>query len=189
MLYSTGKISILFAAFLATSNAFCLQPNASIKLTVIETSSAIYAENNRRAFLRNVAGVVGATVISSKGDPASASYSAYTNREKDWDERKGNGEVQYSSARDLKQALREVAPMNSESSKVFCPNGPSSAVSPLMENKCGDRMAMPSVFGRTEDIVGNSIPGFAAGYPVINGGSQSTLADSGGFPAYPTKLK
>lgn len=72
-------------------------------------------------------------------------------------------EIQFSSARDLKKQLREIAPMNSENSKVFCPNGPSSAVSPLMENKCGDRMATPSVFGRTEDIVGNSIPGFSGG--------------------------
>lgn len=51
--------------------------------------------------------------------------------------------------------------MNNEASKVFCPNGVSAAVSPLMENKCGDRLAMPSVYGRANDIVGNSIPGFS----------------------------
>jgi len=28
-----------------------------------------------------------------------------------------------------------------------------------MENKCGDRLALPSVYGRTQDVVGNSIPG------------------------------
>lgn len=114
--------------------------------------------------MRNVAGAAfGAAIVASNGESASASYSAYTAREKDWQERKESGEIQYSSARDLKKQLREIAPMNSENSKVFCPNGPSSAVSPLMENKCGDRMATPSVFGRTEDIVGNSIPGFAGG--------------------------
>ena len=52
--------------------------------------------------------------------------------------------------------------MNDEGSKIFCPNGPSAAVSPLMENKCGDRQAMPSVYGRTQDTMGNSIPGFGS---------------------------
>ena len=58
--------------------------------------------------------------------------------------------------------------MNDAGSKIFCPNGPSAAVSPLMENKCGDRQALPSVYGRTEDAMGNSIPGFA-------GANASTL--------------
>ena len=53
--------------------------------------------------------------------------------------------------------------MNDEGSKIFCPNGSSAAVSPLMENKCGDRQALPSVYGRTEDNMGNSIPGFGGG--------------------------
>lgn len=92
-------------------------------------------------------------------------------------------EVQYSSARDLKRQLQEVAPMNVAKSQVFCPNGPSSAVSPLMENKCNDQMAMPSVFGRSDDILGNSIPGATPGYI---GGTSSLRAgaDTGGFPAY-----
>ena len=29
--------------------------------------------------------------------------------------------------------------------EIFCPNGTSSNVSPMMENKCGDRLATPSV--------------------------------------------
>jgi len=29
--------------------------------------------------------------------------------------------------------------------EIFCPNGPSANVTPMMENKCGDRLAMPSV--------------------------------------------
>jgi len=92
-------------------------------------------------------------------------------------------EVQYSTPRSLKSQLREIAPMNNENAKLFCPNGTSSNVSPLMENKCGDRMATPSVFGRTEDIVGNSIPGFNGGKYGV-GGSTSLTAEAGGFPKY-----
>jgi hypothetical protein len=76
--------------------------------------------------------------------------------------------------------------MNNEKSKIFCPNGPSSNVDPMMENKCSDRMALPSVYGRTEDIVGNSIPGFSGGkYGSIGSGSSTSLtAEVGGFPKY-----
>ena len=45
-------------------------------------------------------------------------------------------------------------------------------VSPLMENKCGDRMAMPSVYGRADDAMGNSVPGFGIGTA-----SATTLRD------------
>jgi len=96
-------------------------------------------------------------------------------------------EIKISSSRSLKAQLNEIAPMNSERAKIFCPNGPSSNVSPLMENKCGDRMAIPSVYGRTEDTVGNSIPGFNGGYyPSVGGGTGSLSAspDIGGFPSY-----
>lgn len=92
-------------------------------------------------------------------------------------------EVQYSSARDLKRQLQEVAPMNVAKSQVFCPNGPSAAVSPLMENKCNDQLAMPSVFGRSDDILGNSIPGMKNAYSGI-GGTSALSADTGGFPSY-----
>jgi hypothetical protein len=88
------------------------------------------------------------------------------------------GEIQFKTPKDLRSQLREIAPMNSEGSKIFCPNGPSAAVSPLMENKCGDRMAVPSVYGRTQDVVGNSIPGFATGY------KSTDLSNTGGFPSY-----
>ncbi len=57
--------------------------------------------------------------------------------------------------------------MNSEGSTIFCPNGASAAVSPLMENKCGDRQALPSVYGRKDDIMGNSIPGFGGDSPSL----------------------
>ena len=92
-----------------------------------------------------------------------------------------HADIQYSSARDLKKALREVAPMNASKSQIFCPNGTSSAVSPLMENKCNDIEAMPSVFGRSDDLMGNSIPGRNLG------GTTSLTADTGGFPSYGSK--
>lgn len=52
-----------------------------------------------------------------------------------------------------------------------------------MENKCGDRMATPSVFGRQDDVLGNSIPGFKEGY-FDSASSSSMSANVGGFPAY-----
>ena len=97
-------------------------------------------------------------------------------------------DVAFSDSKDLKRQLREVAPMNSSKSLMFCPNGPSSNVSPLMENKCDDdRMATASVFGRTEDIVGNSIPGFNGkkyGGAGGAGGASTSLANEVGFPKY-----
>ena len=66
---------------------------------------------------------------------------------------------------------------------MFFFSGPSANVSPLMENKCGDRLATPSVFGRQDDVLGNSIPGFKEGY--FNSGSSSSMsARVGGFPSY-----
>jgi hypothetical protein len=73
--------------------------------------------------------------------------------------------------------------MNDSRSQVFCPNGPSSSVSPLMENKCNDRETMPSVFGRSDDVVGNSIPGFSS--KVSSGRSSVINVDAvGGIPQY-----
>lgn len=107
--------------------------------------------------------LLGGTV---SGQPAVASYKAYARREEDWKERADKGEIQFSNAAKLRAQLREIAPMNDDGrSKIFCPNGTSSAVSPLMENKCGDRQALPSVFGRTDDAMGNSVPGFGGPSP------------------------
>ena len=145
------------------------------------------AVTSRRALLHNVLGwtAAAAVVATSSPQPAAAKYSDYTRREKDWQDRLEKGEVKISSARDLRRQLSEIAPMNDEGSKIFCPNGPSSAVSPMMENKCGDRMAIPSVYGRTQDTVGNSIPGFSSSYVAgMAAGSSSMAADIGGFPAY-----
>jgi len=87
-----------------------------------------------------------------------------------------------STARDLKAQLLEIAPMNNERTTIFCPNGSSAAVTPMMENKCGDRLAAPSVYGRTTDVVGNSIPGFSGG----PGGKYSTPGGSSSLSADPT---
>jgi hypothetical protein len=116
--------------------------------------------------------------------PACATYSAYTRREQDWQERqKSSNGVTYKTASDLRRELRQIAPMNSEASRIFCPNGPSSAVSPLMENKCSDVVfATPSVYGRSNDVLGNSVPGFTDGRSSER--YASSLSDTAGFPSY-----
>jgi hypothetical protein len=135
----------------------------------------------RRNFLASVAA---SFPLISHSQPSHATYSAYTRREQDWESRQKEGNVTFSSAKSLRKQLRDIAPMNSEGSKIFCPNGPSSNVSPLMENKCDDRPALfPSVYGRTEDSVGNSIPGFAGGRYGL-GDDTSTVQAAGGFPSY-----
>jgi hypothetical protein len=119
--------------------------------------------------------------VSSVPTPAAATYSAYTHREQDWEERQKAGTIKISSARALRSQLAEIAPMNQERTRIFCPNGPTAAVSPLMENRCSDeRMATPSVFGRSDDVMGNSIPGFSSNWNTAGG--SSSLADIGGFP-------
>jgi len=128
------------------------------------------------------------TVATAAPPPAAATYTAYTQREQDWEERIANGKVQVSSARSLRSQLKEIVPMNDESSKIFCPNGPSAAVSPLMENKCGDRQALPSVYGRTDDAMGNSVPGFKGGKYESGFGPSTLSAESvGGYPVYKFK--
>ena len=114
--------------------------------------------NRRNALFGIMAATVGAIAVGSP-EEASARYSAYAHREQDWEERQASGAITVKSARDLRAELKEMVPQNDSRSKIFCPNGPSAAVSPLMENKCGDRLALPSVYGRTQDVVGNSIPG------------------------------
>jgi len=159
------------------------------------TSSSLAAQNDdgascsRRDALFGVAAAafLGVTTgVVSTPQAAEAKYSDYSRREKDWEERQKTGDVKISTARDLRKQLAEIVPANSEGSKVFCPNGPSAAVSPLMENKCSDvRMAMPSVYGRQADVVGNSIPGFSGGYAAgVGAGTTSISASIGGMPTY-----
>ena len=80
----------LLAAVLLTSptNAFTISSNVPSS-----TTTALGATNSdRRAFFRNAAGVAfGAAAVATNGQEASASYSAYSNREKDWQERKDSG--------------------------------------------------------------------------------------------------
>lgn len=146
--------------------------------------------SRRRAFETLFVGGIAAIGSLALPQEASASYSAYAAREKDWDARLDKGEIKVSTARQLRQQLAEIAPMNSEGSKIFCPNGASSAVTPLMENRCSDiRMAAPSVYGRSTDIVGNSIPGFNNnGAKSIPGGSGQVMLSAdpliGGMPKY-----
>jgi hypothetical protein len=177
---SFSTLVSLFIAAIAfySADAFVGQSTSSWRASCTELAAL---QSRRNMFGALVA--AGTAVATSQ--PASASYSAYANREKDWEVRNKNGEVQYSNAKALRAQLREIAPQNSEASKLFCPNGPSANVSPLMENKCGDALAMPSVYGRTEDTVGNSIPGFAGGRYTSNMvGAGSDINELGGFPAY-----
>ena len=126
---------------------------------------------------------IGSTVLLTVPSSASASYSAYAHREEDWQQRVSQNSIQVSNPKLLRDQLREIAPMNEERSRIFCPNGPSAAVTPLMENRCSDvRQATPSVFGRSDDVVGNSIPGFNKEW--TSSIYSSSAADPGGLPEY-----
>ena len=131
--------------------------NNNNKYNMMEVTTT--TTTNRRNALLGIVSIVGAAALVGNPQEASARYSSYAHREQDWQERQSKGEITYKTAKDLRAELKEIVPQNAASSKIFCPNGPSAAVSPLMENKCGDRLAIPSVYGRTQDVVGNSIPG------------------------------
>jgi hypothetical protein len=182
------RFSSMVVAFVALMNsgsqAFAPTSHSNSRTTSVLSMSTEEAHMGRREALTGVGAAFAAALVGTAAPkPAVAKYSDYARREKDWDERKSKGEVKYSSARDLRAQLQEIAPMNTNDSKIFCPNGPSSNVSPLMENKCGDRLAIPSVYGRTTDSMGNSIPGFKSGYD-WTAGSSSVSAAAGGFPTY-----
>jgi hypothetical protein len=157
----------------------CLHP-MSLAATKIPLTDA---PTTRRNVLAGV-GLVAATTFLSK--PAEAKYSTYARREVDWDTRMMKGEIKYGTAQSVRKQLAELVPQNSSRSLKFCPNGPTAAVSPLMENKCGDWQAPPSIYGRTEDVVGNSIPGFRKGYvhtTVASRDAKERLSKVG-FPSY-----
>jgi hypothetical protein len=187
--------SLMVAASVQVSSGYVVPGMSQARqVTTVLTMSAENNDNlleneqptSRRKMMRNTMALFGATAMAAPRS-AEATYSAYAAREKDWEERLGNGEVKVTSARQLRKQLIDIAPMNNEGQMMFCPNGLSSAVSPMMENKCGERLAMPSVYGRTQDIVGNSIPGFDGGkYPGQIPGGVGTLnaASAGGFPSY-----
>lgn len=149
-----GLSSLLVQAFQLPQNPSKLNFSST---TLYETS------DGRRQFLTRGAGAAMSLLVGGTfmGKPAEASYTGYTQREQDWQTRSEKGEVQISNAAQLRRQLREIAPMNGEG--IFCPNGASAAVTPLMENRCGERQALPSVYGRADDLVGNSVPGFGTG--------------------------
>lgn len=66
-------------------------------------------------------GALAATVatLAASPEPASATYSAFAAREKDWQERQEKGEVNFKSAKDLRAQLREIAPMNTVRQNIF----------------------------------------------------------------------
>jgi hypothetical protein len=188
-------LSILSLLFPFASVSFVLTPglihrgDAKIWLlhccsndeSLLAASEREITNNRRRRVLRSVfdlgrVSLMGSGALALGPSRADATYSAYAQREKDWIERQNKGEINISTPKDLRRQLRDIAPMNDDTkSKIFCPNGPSAAVSPLMENKCGDRLATPSVYGRRQDIVGNSIPGL------------SYYGDEVAFPKYNSK--
>jgi len=163
----------------------------AIQCSLSPKNENVINTSTRRKIFRDFFSAVsiGAISLILTEQPASATYSAYARREEDWQGRVKDGKVEYSTASSLRSQLREIAPMNTENSKIFCPNGPTSNVSPLMENKCGDKMATPSVFGRTSDVVGNSIPGVSPelreSKSSASSNSMSSLSSEvGGFPSY-----
>jgi len=151
---------------LLESTAFITQAPANHVSTASSTSLDATSCGRRDAFFGMAIGIMTvSTTIVSNPEPAEAKYSDYARREKDWEERTSKGEIQISNAKNLRKQLAELVPENNEGSKIFCPNGASAAVSPLMENKCSDTlMALPSVYGRSNDVTGNSIPGFSSNY-------------------------
>ena len=74
-------------------------PNPNPNTRTSSTSLAASSTDNdnstkdRRAFLRNVASAAFGTAatVASNSQPASASYSAFANREKDWEDRSKSG--------------------------------------------------------------------------------------------------
>lgn len=195
---------VTFAGLASIQNVdgFCSPSSNSKTAAAICSSSPLYAassnngnNNNgdndgdgalfdrRKALLLGFSSLVAVAGVGSLPEEASASYKAFENREADWEARKDKNEIKYSNAGALKAQLREIAPMNSEGSKIFCPNGPSSAVSPMMENKCSDQLAAPSVYGRYNDALGNSIPGLATSYVTKDSRQDNQL----GFPSYDKK--
>jgi hypothetical protein len=192
--YQVSAFAPHYSSSISSSSTATTNTRLSAQLNKDELESTNAPDNilNRRQAL--LAGVLmAATTVSTltvSAPPADASYKAYAQREQDWQERIDKGQVKISTARSLRTQLKEIAPMNDESSKIFCPNGPSSAVSPLMENKCGDRQATASVYGRTQDAAGNSVPGFSGGKYESGFGPSTLSADSvGGFPAYSVQKK
>jgi hypothetical protein len=87
----TKKVILAASVLIASTDGFSTNTNVVSRATTSLNASNETSE--RRTFLRNIAGVAfgGAMGLMANEEPASASYSAYTNRENDWKERKENG--------------------------------------------------------------------------------------------------
>ena len=175
--------AILFLCVLSYESMAFVAQSPSASSSSSSRGSSLNAVGRREAFVGMASLLVAGSVVGPQS--AEAKYSDYARREQDWEERSKKGEIKVSNAKELRKQLAEIVPQNSEGSKIFCPNGASAAVSPLMENKCSDTlMALPSVYGRSNDATGNSIPGFSKGYAWGPGESSSISASTGGFPKY-----
>mmetsp|Transcript_30273 Transcript_30273/g.46211 ORF Transcript_30273/g.46211 Transcript_30273/m.46211 type:complete len:127 (-) Transcript_30273:294-674(-) len=111
MIMST-RLFLFVALVTSSANGFVVSPKS-------EGVSSTKLESSRRDVLSGAFAGAAAAMFTF-ADPAQASYSAYTAREKDWDERLTKGEVKISSARSLRSQLKEIVPQNDEGrSKVF----------------------------------------------------------------------
>ncbi|CAB9520399.1 expressed unknown protein [Seminavis robusta] len=133
-MFSSTKLSLLSVAFsviAALNAADAFAPQARIENRPMTQLHAENPTTSRRAAVFGIMGVVGSTLVGNP-EEASARYSSYAHREQDWQERSSAGQVNFKTAKDLRKELQEIAPMNSSRSKIFCPNGTSAAVSPLV---------------------------------------------------------
>merc|ERR1719183_2081538 len=105
----------------AAVNAFALLPGASPARSFAPPSTLFAASGespsndaavaSRRDVLQRSLGIFAAGLaFAGNAQPASASYSAYTAREQDWDNRKKTGDISVSSARDLKKTAQGNCP-------------------------------------------------------------------------------
>jgi hypothetical protein len=103
------SISLLAAVLLTSSaNAFTTFSNPGPSTTT--TLGAM--NSDRRSFFRNAAGVAfGAAAVVANGQEANASYSAYANREKDWQERKESGGKFILSQKVTHNGMQSLLPM------------------------------------------------------------------------------
>lgn len=81
-----GLYAVIVLAALKSSEGFTAIHSERSTST---TSTTLFSESSRRAWLSSIAAT--AVVMGSSQQPAHASYSAYANREKDWENRKATG--------------------------------------------------------------------------------------------------
>ena len=89
---NSKNFAIVTTVALLASTAESFGISTSTSKCHLPLTSLSAQNDSRRNFLRSAAGLAFGTVaLTSNEKSASASYSAYTNREKDWDERKKSG--------------------------------------------------------------------------------------------------